>query len=177
MSRFTWGWTSRFQAHSSVRLFVGFPRWPLPSLPEHPFYVAAGSPEQPVREGKRRGEGERTNPIEEPQSYNLVLEVPSHHFHCFLSVTWPSSGPLMVGLHEGVALHKEARSWGWVILAAAPRLAHRHRSCSFLFMEGIKAGQIRTGGSGKSQGVRKTISQKEVIGRKQKGERLPRMNI
>ena len=25
----------------------------------------------------------------------------------------------MVGPHEGMALHKEARSWGWVILAAA----------------------------------------------------------
>lgn len=121
MSRLTWGWTSRFQARSSMRLVVGFPKWPLPSLSECPFHVAAGSPRVTDPGGKveRRGGEDKPN-REATVFYNLVLDVTSHHFRCFPLVTRPSSGPLMVGLHEGVALPKEARSRGWVILAAAP---------------------------------------------------------
>lgn len=121
MSRLTRGWTSRLQARSSMRLFVGFPEWPLRSSSECPFHVAAGSPRvaDPGGKGERRVGEDKPN-REATVFYNLVLEVTSHHFRCFPLVTWPSSGPQMVGLHEGVALPKEARSRGWVILAAAP---------------------------------------------------------
>lgn len=121
MSRLTWGWTSCFQACLSMRLFVGFPKWPLPNSSECPFLVVAGSPRVTDPGGKAgKNSGEDKPSREATVFYNLVLEVTSHHFHCFPLVTRPSSGPLMVGLHEGVVLHKEARSWWWVILAAAP---------------------------------------------------------
>lgn len=177
MSRLTWGWTSRFQACLSMRLFVGFPKWPLPNSSECPFHVAAGSPRVTDPGGKAgRNSGEDKPNREATVFYNLVLEVTSHHFHCFPLVTRPSSGPLMVGLYEVWCCtrrqdHGGGSSW------QPPLLRHRRRPCSFLYTEGIKAGQIRTGSSGKSQRVRMNISQKEVVRWKQKGERLPRMNI
>ena len=177
MSRFTWGWTSRFHAHSPMRLFVGFPKWPLPSSPERPFLWQLAP--QSNRSRRERGE-ERGRDQTRQRSHSLLQRS--------LGSAIPSFPLFSVGrmaqlwTPDGGATRRHGTAQGGKImgvghLGSRPPLAPRHRSCSFLFTGGIKAGQIRTGSSGKSQGVRKTISQKEVIGWKQKGECLPRMNI
>lgn len=83
--------------------------------------MVAGSPRVTDPEGKRGRTVERINPVEKPQSFtnsSLGSDIPSFPL-CFPRSHGPALVPLMVGLHEGVVLHKEARSWWWVILAAS----------------------------------------------------------